>query len=367
MANSAWDNFVIAAHGGQPARVPVALSVNSTFLPDFAGLNTLDFFMYPARWLDAYLALVERFPDVVFLPGFWVEHGAADEASAFGATVLWRHDTGPAIRPLDLSPSAWGRMVRPDPYTDGLMALVLRRYWNLEKNGELPDPHRIRMVAARGPFATAAHILGPVAFLDAVAAEPNHHRAVLDMLGILTDATIRFLQAQLSCLREPVGIMLLDDTVGMLTGSQFQRLAIPFLYRIFRQFEGLVRVFYTGTPCRHLLPHLPKLDFEMFHFSHLMDLAEVRASLPHRISLMGNVAPLELLGRSAPPQVVAAGQRCIARAGNRGGLVLSAGGFVVPGTPEANIDALVQATETQQLAHGIEPVSEGMDDHADSG
>jgi uroporphyrinogen decarboxylase len=193
MLNQAWENFMTAAQGGEPESVPVALNVDCGFIASAFGMNALDFYMYPDRWLDAYVTLMARFPDVVFLPGFWVEFGMAVEPSAFGTPVMWRHDQAPAMRHLNLSQDDWGRLPQPDPYSDGLMALVLRRYWNLEHNAELPEPHRVHFVAARGPFTIATHVLGGNQFLAALDDEPNSTRAALDVLEIFAETTIRFL------------------------------------------------------------------------------------------------------------------------------------------------------------------------------
>src|SRR5512136_3243881 len=154
-----WQGFLTAARGGVPKRVPVALIVDSPWMPGFAGMHTLDFFLDAGAWLATYLKLLTRFPDVVFLPGFWVEYGMANEPSAFGARVVWRTDSPPSLRHVELPPSVWANLPRPDPETDGLMPLVLRRLELLEKGG-LPEPHRIHFVAARGPLAVAAHVLG---------------------------------------------------------------------------------------------------------------------------------------------------------------------------------------------------------------
>ena len=105
---SAWPDFLVAARGGRPERVPVALIVDSPWMPGFAGLHTLDFFLDTGVWLDTYLKTMARFPDVVFLPGFWVEYGMANEPSGFGAGIVWRADSPPSIRHLDLSPADWG-------------------------------------------------------------------------------------------------------------------------------------------------------------------------------------------------------------------------------------------------------------------
>jgi uroporphyrinogen-III decarboxylase len=341
----AWGDFLTVAEGRLPNHVPVALSADCGFIASALEMNVLDFFMYPDRWLNAYLTLIARFPDVVFLPGFWVEYGIAAEPSAFGASVFWRYDQAPAIRPLHLPPLAWADLPRPDPYSDGLMALVVRRYWNLEQKGELPEPYRIHFVAARGPFTTATHVLGANEFLAALA-EPDAESLVEETLDIFTDTTIRFLQAQLGCLRNPLGVVVLDDTIGMLTPQLYTRFAKPALDRIFRAFDGMIRVFHIDTPCEPLLPYLPHLNFEVFHFSHLMDIRVVKAALSPRTAVMGNVPPLGLMVHGTPDEVEAAARACIERAAAGGGLILAPGGGTNVGTPAANIDALVRATRS---------------------
>jgi uroporphyrinogen decarboxylase len=338
-----WENFLIAARGGEPEQVPVGLIIDSPWMPGFLKMDTLDFFLYPDRWLDAYLSIMARFPDVVFLPGFWVEYGMAIEPSAFGTPIMWRHDAPPALRHLDLPPADWGKLRVPDPQTDGLMPLALKRLLDLEQHGGLPEPHRIHFAAVRGPLAIATHVLGTTPFLEATASEPE---AVEQVLDVLTETVISYLQAQLNCLREPLGILVLDDIPGMLSPRAFNRVALPVLQRIFGAFEGLIRMHHNDTPCAHLLPHLPKAGFDVFNFSHELDIAEVKATFGPKIALLGNVAPLSLLVRGTPEEVEAEARRCIEKAAPGGGFILSAGGGVSPGTPAANIDALIRAATT---------------------
>jgi uroporphyrinogen decarboxylase len=310
-------------------------------MPGFAGLNTLDFFLDTRAWLDTYLKVMARFPEVVFLPGFWVEYGMANEPSAFGARVVWRADSPPSLRHLELPPSDWPKLPRPDPETDGLMPLVLRRLELLEK-GELPEPHRIHFVAARGPLAVAAHVLGTTTFLEATAAEPEATQAAL---AIFTDTVIAFLKAQLARLREPLGVLVLDDLPGMLSPRGFDRMALPHLQRVFDSFPGLLRIYHNDTPCAHLLSSMSQLHCDVWNFSHEMDIAAVRAAAP-RMALLGNVAPLDTLVRGTPEQVFAEGRACVEKVAAGGGFILSAGGGLSPGTPAEHIDALVRAASS---------------------
>ncbi len=107
---------------------------------------------------------------------------------------------------------------------------------------------------------------------------------------------IAFLGAQLARLREPLGILVLDDLPGMLSPRGFDRMALPYLQRVFDSFPDLVRIYHNDTPCAHLLPRMGQLHCEMWNFSHEMDIAAVKAAVP-RFSLLGNVAPLGTLVR----------------------------------------------------------------------
>ena len=95
-----WEQFKKVATGGSVDRVPVALIVDSPWLPSYAGIDTFDYFLLPEVWTRINLQLLTRFPDVAWIPGFWVEYGMAAEPSAFGAKVVWHHDRPPSIAPV---------------------------------------------------------------------------------------------------------------------------------------------------------------------------------------------------------------------------------------------------------------------------
>jgi hypothetical protein len=100
-----WEAFKQAARLQEPRQVPVGLIVDSPWLPGYAGIDTRDYFLLPDRWLEINLGLLERFPDAVWLPGFWVEYGMAAEPSGFGVKLHFHNNRPPSIEPLvsDLS------------------------------------------------------------------------------------------------------------------------------------------------------------------------------------------------------------------------------------------------------------------------
>ena len=317
----------------------MALIVDSPWLPGYAGVDTRDYFLLPEKWLEINLGLLERFPDAVWIPGFWIEYGMAAEPSAFGAKVHFYADRPPAIEPLVADLAFWADAKPADPEEDGLMPLVLRLYQVMEERLQAQGLG-INMVAARGPMAVASWLVGTTPLMMGLIEQPGELSRLLDML---TTSIIRWLRAQLDTLHRPEGILLLDDLVGMVSKRHYEKLIHPHLRRIFDEFEGLIRIYHNDTPCRHLLGSLAGANFDVLNFSHEVDIAEAKAAMGHRVALMGNVPPLDVGVRGTPQDVERAARACLDRGAPGGGMILSFGGGVSPETPAANVDALLAA------------------------
>ncbi len=340
-----WERFTLAARRGTPDVVPVALIVDSPWLPGYAGIDTRDYYLFPEQWLAINRGLLDRFPEAAWIPGFWVEYGMAAEPSAFGARLRFFPDRPPSVEPLVQDLSFWADRIEPvNPHQDGLMPLVLRLTEVMDTRLRA-EGQGIRMVCARGPLTVASWLAGITPLMLDLAMNPDVVRTVLDAV---TDSIIRWLQAQLDAIHDPQGIMLLDDLVGMISREHYESLVHPYLKRIFTAFEGLIRVYHNDTPCPHLLESLAAAEFDVFNFSHKVPVAQVKAAMGHRVALMGNVSPLEVGVNGTPAAVMASALECLEQGAPGGGMILSFGGGVSPGTPPENIDALLAAARQYQ-------------------
>ncbi len=333
-----WERFKQAAQLNEPDQVPVALIVDSPWLPGYAGVDTRDYFLFPEKWLEINVGLLERFPDAVWIPGFWVEFGMAAEPSGFGAKLRFHHDRPPSIEPLVTDLAFWADVKPANPREDGLMPLILRLYEVMDERLHA-EGLGIRMVCARGPMTLVAWLSGVTSLMLGLVTSPDLVSRVLDTV---TTTLIHWLHAQLVTLREPEGIMLLDDIVGMVSRRHYEEIVHPNLRRIFDEFDGLIRVYHNDTPCLHLTECLAEANFDVFNFSHEMDIGEVKSKMGHRVALMGNVPPLDVGVRGKPEDVARWGRECLAKGAPGGGMILSFGGGVSPETPPENIDALLK-------------------------
>ncbi len=339
---TSWERFKQAARLEEPDQVPVAFIVDSPWLPGYAGLNTLDFFLLPDEWYKIHRGLLDRFPDAVWIPGFWVEYGMAAEPSALGARVHFYHNRPPSVEAIVTDIAHWAEASVPDVKEAGFMPLTLRLYKHAEARLQA-EGLGLKMVAARGPMVTAGWVMG---ITDLMTGLVTHPKEISKFLDTVTTMIINWLQAQLDTLKSPEGIMLLDDIVGMVSVDHYNELVAPHLQRIFNEFEGLVRIYHNDTPCAHLYPAFTEANFDVFNFSHEADISVVKAQMGHRVALMGNVPPLSVGVRESPEVVARAAKDCLDKAAPGGGLILSVGGGVSPDMPAENMDAMLEAART---------------------
>ena len=337
-----WERFKQAARLEEPDSVPVALIVDSPWLPGYAGIHTLDFFLNTDKWYEIHRGLLDRFPDAVWIPGFWVEYGIAAEPSAFGARVRFHHNRPPSIEPVVSDISHWANAPLPNVQEDGFMPLALRRYKHTEERLQA-EGLGVKMVAARGPMVTAGLVMGITDLMMGIATHPQE---VSQFLDTVTTTIINWLHAQLDMIREPEGIMVLDDVVGMVSPKHYDEFIAPRLRRIFDEFEGLIRIYHNDTPCPHLFPALAEANFDVFNFAYEVDIAQAKAMMGQRVAMMGNVPPLDVGVRESPEGVAEWSKACLDKAAPSGGMILSFGGGVSSDTPAENIDAMLEAART---------------------
>jgi uroporphyrinogen decarboxylase len=318
--------------------LPIGLIVDSPWIPGYLGISTLDYFTIPEIWLEANLKVEETFPEVIFLPGMWVEFGMCAEPSGFGCKVAFFEDKTPLAYPLLGSIDEVGNLIQPDPRKDGLMPLIINQYRYVE--GRLADRgHQIKIVAARGPMATASHIMGVTEFLLGLKIKPDKAHTLLKMT---TQLTIDWLEAQANTLSDVEGVMVLDDLVGFLGPDDYKEFAHPYFSKIFQRFPGALKFFHNDTKNSISYSHLSEWKVDIFNFTHTESIENVRNLVGPDICLMGNIAPLGVMV-SGTPKDVRESVEYVKEHHPGPGLLLSAGGGISPGTPGENIRALVAA------------------------
>ncbi len=335
-----WSILKRAAKGERLDRVPVALIVDSPWIPGYTGVSHLDYFLDPETWFQANLRVAREFPGVILLPSWWVEYGMAIEPSALGSRIHFRRDQPPGQSPTLLRLEDAAQMAPINPHSDGLMAFALRLY-ERQKPRILEAGYTIPLATARGPLCLAAFLRGVTQFMMDLAEDPEGtHR----LLKLTTETIIGWLRAQVEVIGASVeGIFVLDDIPGMLSRRSYLEFAGPYLKQICAAFPSeWVKIYHNDANVRPFLGDLAATGFDVLNWSHNIGVREARDKLGASMCLMGNVAPLDLGVRGTPDQVREAAQRVIRDSGGDK-LILSVGGGASPGMPRENIQALLEA------------------------
>ena len=338
MTNEQWEQLVAVVEGGHSGPPPTGFIIDSPWLPGWAGMSLLDYYTSEAKWLDANLRVLERWPDTMFLPGFWSEFGMCTEPSAFGAKCMWHENEFPFADKIFDSLDQAASLRAPDPRRDGLAPFVLKRLEHCLPRIEAAG-HSVRFAVARGPLNIAGFLLGNTEFLMGMRMQPDETHA---LLGTITDFLSDWLQVQAAAFPTIDGILVLDDVVGFCGENDFLEFAKPLLARLFRAVNARVRLFHNDAAGLVCAPHLADAGVNLFNFSHDHPIAEMRRLAGPDVALLGNIPPRDVLAKGSPEEVAAAVRALRADTAGDKRVILSCGGGMPPGVSSENIDAFLR-------------------------
>lgn len=302
----------------------------------------MDYFLDPELWFQSNLKIHEEFPDIIFIPSWWMEYGMAAEPSALGAKIKFWEDNTPSeyhtlyhIEDLDKLPEY-------EVLNDAFMAMTLHRI-RMQKQRILDLGHTLPLVTSRGPLCTAGFVRNTTDFMIDIVEKPEWAHKLIDLS---TNLVIDWLKAQVDAIGDTVeGIFILDDIVGFVNEEHYMEFAHPYLKRICDAFpKDWVKIYHNDADVNACLDHLPDCGFNVLNWGKQTDISEVKERVGDRMCLMGNVNPLEIGVRGTPDEVHEATLEVLENSEGEG-IILSVGGGTSPGMPRENIQAMLKALE----------------------
>lgn len=225
---------------------------------------------------------------------------------------------------------------------------------DFSKDGRLPVYMEATEIAAKevgsevcvstvfgGPFTTAA-ALYPVELLTRELIK--NPKWVHELLEICTQAGIKFIdeilaRGALPIIVEPIG------SASLVSPNHFRTFVTPYLKRL----SDHVHKVGGGMPavlhiCGKTTPNWkPMLESEFDIWSlDAVDLGQAKAAAGHRVALVGNVVPANLL-KNTPEEIDAEARVICEKMGDKAGFILGSGCEVPINTPPENVDALINA------------------------
>jgi uroporphyrinogen-III decarboxylase len=336
MTDAQWQDLLWTLHGDSIDPPPVGLIVDSPWLAGWAGVSMLDYFGDERVWLEANLLADRRFPQILQLPGFWMEYGMCTEPSAFGAKCIWYKDSFPNVGRVLYDYAEIRRLAKPNCRSDGLPPFVMRRLERCRPAIEAAG-HRIRFATARGPLNIASYLLGHTEFFTGIKTHPDEiHR----LLTVITEFLVDWIGWQAETFDSIEGIFLLDDLIGFLGDGDFREFALPYLKQIYQSRQVAVRFLHNDAFGLVTARHLEAMGVNLFNFSFNHSLSEMRAAAGPSVVLLGNIPPRDVLAQGTPDDVRRSVAAMLQSIDDKRRIIVSCGGGTPPGTPSENLDAL---------------------------
>ncbi|MFC1636619.1 uroporphyrinogen decarboxylase family protein [Planctomycetota bacterium] len=337
MTGEQWSTLLAVINGEVVEPLPVGFIIDSPWLPGWAGISILDYYSSESMWFEANLKAVKRFPDVMFLPGFWSEFGMCTEPSAFGAKCSWQENEFPYADKIITDIQAVNSISKPDPKKDGLLPFILNRLKHYKDPIEQAG-HSIKFAVSRGPLNIASFLFGTTEFLMAIRTDPILTHA---LLGTVTDFIIEWLELQARTFPSIDGVLILDDIVGFIGDDDFKETALPYLTRIFQSLDVVVRFFHndaTGLVCA---PYLAQMGVNLFNFSFQHSLTEMKELTSNKVTLLGNIPTRDVLAAGTPDDIRDSVKAALGSVEDKRRIILSCGGGMPPDVPTENIEAFL--------------------------
>ena len=341
MTDPQWQTLLRVIRGELLQPLPAGLIIDSPWLPGWAGVSILDYFADEQTWLAANLKVVQRFPDVIFLPGFWSEFGMCTEPSAFGARCNFPENDFPHAHRVIRSADDIDELELPNPETDGLLPFVLNRLKRaqpaIEKAG-----HSIRFAVARGPLNIASFLMGSTEFITMMMMTPDKAH---DLMRKVTGFLKSWLDLQRKTFPTIDGIFLLDDIIGFMGEPEFREFGLPYFQELYSA-PVSVKFLHNDAPCRVCAPILPEMGVNLFNMGFEVSLPELQELTQHKVTLMGNLPPRDVLAAASPEEVADQTRAILDSLPDTRRILMSCGGGVPPGVSSENLRSFIQTVRS---------------------
>ena len=338
MNEQQWQTLLDVINGKIIDPMPAGFVIDSPWLPNWYGINILDYYSNDELWLDANLKAINDFPNVMFLPGFWSEFGMCTEPSAFGARCNFPTNEFPHAHKVIHSADDIDSLPIPDPRTDGLLPFILNRLKLAQPKIE-DTGHQIRFAVARGPLNIATFLMGTTEFLTTMMMQPDKAEALVRKITTFLN---NWLELQRETFPSIDGIFLLDDIIGFMGEPEFRTIGLPFFKELYDA-DVSVKFLHNDAPCKASAPVLPEMGINLFNMGFDITLNELKKVTGNGITMLGNIPPRDVLASGTEDNVRQATSELIQGLEDRSHVIVSCGGGMPPGVRTENIKAFLEA------------------------
>lgn len=332
MTDKQWNDLKEIINGNILSPLPVGFIIDSPWLPNWYGINILDYYSNDLLWFKANLKAIETFPDIMFLPGFWAEFGMCSEPLAFGARCSFPKNEFPHVYKKINSIKDIDEIVKPNAETDGCAPFLLNRLLLYRQRIE-DVGHKIRFSVSRGPLNIASYLMGTTEFLTNMMLYPE---ATHKLLNIITEYLVEWHELQRATFSTIDGILILDDIIGFVGEQEFLDFVYPYLKQIY-SCDVSVKFLHNDAECGVSIKYLPELGINLFNMGFDTSLTGLKKQTNQKVVMMGNIPPRDVLANGSKEEIIKCTNELMHNLKDKSRVLFSCGGGMPPNVSTDNI------------------------------
>ena len=321
----------------RPDRVPCYLN-NALSTSRVVGLKIGEMVINADKFSNALITAYEKFGyDAVRITS-----DVAVEAEAMGGIAVYPEDSAVFIRKHPIQSEADIDHLRmPDPSTDGRMPLMLDVIRKVRRHvGE----DGFISASVMGPMNLASQLLGVGEFLEMLVCEPELLEKVLDFTA---EVTVEWGMAEVAAGADLITIGEAVCSCKTMGPRFYKEVGAKYHKRVIDEFNRrgqYLQTIHICGPIDEILVDIADTGAASLDIDAPVNFGLSRARLGKRLTMIGNIAPVEILN-SAPDRITELCQSFLQEKEGLG-MILSSGCNIPAGSPEENIHAIVNAAKT---------------------
>ena len=125
--------------------------------------------------------------------------------------------------------------------------------------------------------------------------------------------------------------------------DDFKEFGLPYFKELYSA-NVAVKFFHNDAECAKSIGCYPEIGINLYNPGIFNTLAELRRMSAHRLTILGNIPPRDVLAKGSPADVAAAVKKLLAETTDRSKLILSCAGGMPPSVSTENIRAFIAAS-----------------------
>lgn len=331
---------------GQPIdRIPCKPSMGVT-LSSFIGCTAYEYYHNPEVIADLEIALFQKFRH----DGVGVGISLKEIAEAMGTKVVYPpNDISYLEEPKLKDIKDIDKLSPINPYKDGKIPIRLKALKMV--NDALSKEVNVGC-SIPGPFTTAANLLGMENLLKSLIQDPEK---VHELLEIVVESNFRIIDIIADM---GVGFGMADPVScsSVISPKAFRKFSMPYQKRCvdrMRQKSGKGTSIHVCGKTKPIWGDLVETGIVSLSLDNIEDMEEAKKAVGHKVCLVGNVPPVDIVKFGSYEDVVRASKLCIKKAHNsQKGFILSTGCQIPINSPVENIQAMMDTVRS----YGVYPI-----------